>query len=87
MNISWRAFDVLRDLNVAGWADVHELAHSRFGASLDPTCKGATRHTFQFGNQDFSRFLSGMSVAHAADLDSHAVLVGQCGFPSNNLQI
>ena len=29
------------------------LDHHRFGASLDPTCKGVIRHTFQFGKQDF----------------------------------
>lgn len=80
MNISWRAFEALRDLTARGWADMHELAHHRFGASLDPTCQGATRHTFQFGNQDFSRFLAGMSVAHA-------VLVGQYDFPCSNLQV
>ncbi len=87
MNISWRAFDVLRELNADGWADLHELAHSRFGATLDPTCKGATRHTFQFGNPDFSRFLTGMSVSHTADLDSHAVLVGRFDIPSTNPQV
>jgi hypothetical protein len=68
MNISWRSFDELKDLTSRGWSDLHELAHHRFGAPLSPTCKHETRHTFQFGNQHFSRFLTGMEVTHTADL-------------------
>ena len=84
MNISWRSFDQLKDLTSKGWSDLHELAHHRFRTPLSPTCKHATRHTFQFGNQDFSRFLTGMGVTHTDDLDSHAGLVGNYDFPSCN---
>lgn len=84
LNISWRSFEVLRDLTPRGWADLHELAHHRFGAELTPTCKNATRYTFQFGNSEFSKFLHGMAVVRPIDLDSHAVLVGEFDFPVHN---
>ena len=87
MNISWRSFDQLNDLTTRGWADLHELACHRSGAPLVPTCKQATRHTFQFGNPDLSRFLVSMEVLHPDDLDSHSVLVGTFQVPASNPSI
>ena len=83
-NISWRAFDQLGDLVGRGWNDLHEVANQRFDVPLEPTCKGATRHTFQLANPELSRFLTGMRVDHATDLDSHAVLIGSFDLPSSN---
>lgn len=83
-NISWRAFDQLGDLVGRGWEDLHEVANRRYGVPLEPTCKGATRHTFQIANSQLSRFLSGMRVAFHEDLDSHAVLIGSFDVPSTN---
>eukprot|EP00435_Cladocopium_sp_Y103_P049129 s90_g14.t1 len=83
-NISWRAFDLLRDMVGRGWNDLHELASQRFDSPLSPTCKGATRHSFQFANSELSRFLTGMQVSHSEDLDSHAVLIGSFDLPVFN---
>ena len=83
-NLSWRAFDLLRDMVGRGWNDLHELANQRFDSPLSPTCKGATRHSFQFANSELSRFLTGMQVSHSEDLDSHAVLIGSFDLPVFN---
>ena len=76
LNISWRSFEVLRDLTPRGWADLHELAHHRFGAELTPTCKNATRYTFQFGNSEFSKFLHGMAVVRPIDRSGQPCCIG-----------
>ena len=58
---------------MAGWVDLAVLSNQLYGTSLDPTCKGATRHTFAIGNSALQRFVRGAEARRLFDLDSHAV--------------
>ena len=40
-----------------GFADLAEVSAVREGVTPEPTCRGATRHAFAFGNVDVVRYL------------------------------
>ena len=67
-----------------GFADLAALWSERTGSPLEPTCAGATRHSFAFGNTEVQRFLGPVEVRHPFDLDKHAVLVVDVQFPRAN---
>ena len=67
-----------------GFADLAALWSERAGSPLEPTCAGATRHSFAFGNTEVQRFLGPVEVRHPFDLDKHAVLVVDVQFPRAN---
>ncbi len=50
----------------------------------EPTCRGATRHTFAFGNADVVRYLKRTFVGAHFDLDTHSVLFVDVDLPTGN---
>ena len=52
-----------------GYQDVALLCAERSGCSPEPTCKGATRHSFIFASPDAVRFVKSSHVGAHFDLD------------------
>ena len=67
-----------------GYQDVALLCAERAGCSPEPTCKGATRHSFIFASPDAVRFVKSSYVGAHFDLDAHAVLFAEFNFPMGN---
>lgn len=79
------SFEPVRQLQAHfGYKDVALLASERLGVSPEPTCKGATRHSFIWASPDAVRFVHSCWVGAHFDLDSHSVLFAQFDFPPGN---
>ena len=66
------AFDLL---DAAGFVDLQDLAFSRWGTPIQPTCKHATRKDFCYVSRELQDLLLDVQVQHDIFPD-HAVLVG-----------
>ena len=67
-----------------GYQDVALLCAQRMDAVPEPTCKGATRHSFIFASPDAIRYVASSWVGAHFDLDAHAVLFADFAFPEGN---
>ena len=83
-NIAWSQFNCLQQLSCQGWVDAHQAASRLFDTPLDPTCKGATRHTFMLVAPALVPYIRGASVEELYDLDAHSVLKIGLDVPSYN---
>ena len=84
-NAPAESFEPVRQLQAHfGYKDVALLVSERLGVSPEPTCKGATRHSFIYASPDAVRFVQSCWVGAHFDLDSHSVLFAQFSFPSGN---
>ena len=81
-------FEVLDQLTgQLGFEDLALTYSRRSGVPPEPTCMGATRHTFAFGNQEIIAMLNRVQVCFHDDLDKHAVLCVDLGVPQSNPQV
>lgn len=84
-NVPADSFEPVRVLREQfGFQDVAQLCADRVGAVPEPTCKGATRHSFLFASPDTIRYVRASWVGAHFDLDSHAVLFADICLPAGN---
>ena len=78
-------FEVLDQLTAhLGFEDLALTYSRRTGGPPEPTCMGATRHTFCFGSQEVIGMLQKVEVSYHDCLDKHSVLCVDLAVPSTN---
>ena len=76
---------IVTRLQAAGWIEVQDLAHHRFGHKVLPTCKGVSRKDHLWLSPELARTFCGLTVDPSVFAD-HSVLVAAFSCQSADLE-